>query len=480
MLRRYFTHTDAYSKLNSEINFLRLTIIMPNLVQNTTAQRDIYTVSRLNREVRQFLEQQWANIWLVGEISNFSRPGSGHWYFTLKDNDAQISCAMFRGNNQRVRVPVNAGMQVMVRARISLYEPRGNYQLIVEHLEPAGDGLLQQRYEELKRLLAAEGLFATEQKKPLPDVVRKLGVITSPSGAALHDVLAVLKRRDPSLQITVYPAQVQGVEAPAALRHALASAIRRNEVEVLLITRGGGSLEDLWAFNDEALARDIAACPIPTVSAVGHEVDFTIADFVADLRAATPSAAAELLSHDYHVYFRHLVQLRERTWRALKAVQHTKTLHLSHLNARLQPLNPKRRIEHQAQQLDHLEARLIRAMQHKLNSASQAQLSLQHRLAQQHPEREITALQEALATRRQRLQEAMLRLLNQKLKSFSASQQALHIVSPLNTLARGYSMSFDESNQLVRSSEQLQTGQLLTTRFAKGEILSRIEAIKPG
>lgn len=442
-------------------------------------QRDIYTVTRLNREVRQFLEQQWANIWLVGEISNFSRPGSGHWYFTLKDNDAQISCAMFRGNNQRVRVPVNAGMQVMVRARISLYEPRGNYQLIVEHLEPAGDGLLQQRYEELKRLLATEGLFAAERKKALPDVVRKLGVITSPSGAALHDVLAVLKRRDPSLQITVYPAQVQGVEAPAALRHALATAIRRNEVDTLLITRGGGSLEDLWAFNDEALARDIAACPIPTVSAVGHEVDFTIADFVADLRAATPSAAAELLSQDHHAYLRHLMQLRERIWRAWKNLQQSKTTHLHHLSARLQPLSPKRRIEQQAQQLDDFDARLLRAMQHKISSAQQNQQGLLHRLAQQHPERELALHQQTLTQRQQRLEKAMLALLNQKVKSFTASTQALNIVSPLNTLARGYSMTFDDNQQLVRSAEQLQQGQLLTTRFAQGEVLSRVETVKP-
>lgn len=446
---------------------------------NDTAQRDIYTVTRLNREVRQFLEQQWADIWLVGEISNFSRPGSGHWYFTLKDNDAQISCAMFRGNNQRVRVPVNAGIQVMVRARISLYEPRGNYQLIVEHLEPAGDGLLQQRYEELKRVLATEGLFAAERKKPIPQRVQKLGVITSPSGAALHDVLAVLKRRDPSLQITVYPTQVQGAEAPAAIRRALAAAIRRNEVDALLITRGGGSLEDLWAFNDEALARDIAACPIPTISAVGHEVDFTIADFVADLRAATPSAAAELLSQDNLAHVRHLMQLRERTWRAWITIQQNKRIHLNHLMARLQPLNPKRRIEQQAQLLDSLEARLHRAMRYKLSTASLAQQSLHHRLAQQHPMRDIIEHQQNLAKSQQRLQQAMLAVLNQKVRRFTANQQALHIVSPLNTLARGYSMTFDSNQQLVRSVDKLAPGQLLTTRFASGEVMSRIETIQP-
>ncbi|RUO42995.1 exodeoxyribonuclease VII large subunit [Aliidiomarina taiwanensis] len=439
------------------------------------AQRDIYTVTRLNREVRHLLEQQWGQVWLVGEVSNFSRPGSGHWYFSLKDNDAQISCAMFRGNNQRVRVPVNAGMQVMVRGRISLYEPRGNYQLIVEHLEPAGEGLLQQQFEALKRALAAEGLFAPERKKPLPERVRRLGVITSPSGAALHDVLSVLQRRDPSLHVIVYPAQVQGQEAPGALRYALSRAVQRNEVDALLITRGGGSLEDLWAFNDEGLARDIAACPLPTVSAVGHEVDFTIADFVADLRAATPSAAAELLSQDMQHYARHLQQLEQRSVRAWHTQFQGKQTLVRHLHARLQPLNPQRRIEQQSQQLDGLNERLLRSMQQRLRQQTQQHLSLLHRLQQQHPERDIQSLKSNLSQLQNRLQHAMRAFVRNKQKHFVAQQQALHIVSPLNTLARGYSMTFDEQQQLVRDATEVKPGQLITTRLGQGHLVSRVE-----
>lgn len=442
------------------------------------AQRDIYTVTRLNREVRNLLERQWGQVWLVGEVSNFSRPGSGHWYFSLKDKDAQISCAMFRGNNKRVRVPVNAGMQVMVRGRISLYEPRGNYQLIVEHLEPAGEGLLQQQFEALKRALTAEGLFAPERKKPLPERIRTLGVITSPSGAALHDVLAVLQRRDPSLQVIVYPAQVQGQEAPAALRYALARAVQRNEVDALLITRGGGSLEDLWAFNDEAFARDMAACPLPTVSAVGHEVDFTIADFVADLRAATPSAAAELLSQDMQHYVRHIQQLEQRSVRAWYTQLQVKKALIGHLQARLHPLNPKRRIEQQSQQLDGLNERLLRSIQQGLRQHAQQQQSLLHRLQQQHPERDVQALKGTLTQLQDRLHHAMQAFVRQKQKQFVAQQQALHIVSPLNTLARGYSMTFDEQHQLVRDAAQVQEGQQITTRVAEGQVVSRVEQVR--
>lgn len=488
MLRRYFTHTDAYSKLNFRIYFKKDTF-MPfqafsahtqthNSAGEQPPSRDLYTVSRLNRAVRQLLEQQWHQVWLIGEVSNFSQPSSGHWYFTLKDQDAQISCAMFRGNNQSVRTPVKAGMQVMVRARLSLYEPRGNYQLIVEHLEPAGDGLLQQRYEALKRQLNNEGLFAAERKKTLPSVIRTLGVITSPSGAALHDVLAVLKRRDPRLTVIIYPAQVQGAEAPAALRSALATAIRRNEVDALLITRGGGSLEDLWAFNDEAFARDLAACPLPTVSAIGHEVDFTITDFVADLRAATPSAAAELLSQDDANTLQQLQQLHLRARRAWQQLQDKKQQKLHHLQARLHPLSPKRQIERQAQQLDDLDARLHRAMHFQISSRQQKIQALRHRLWQQDPAREISRHQQRLTQQQHRLQQAIQQYLYQRRQNFAALSQALQLVSPLHTLARGYSISFDEQQQLVRTTTQLAVGQRITTYLADGQIHSRIETIQ--
>ncbi|RLA31329.1 MAG: exodeoxyribonuclease VII large subunit, partial [Gammaproteobacteria bacterium] len=264
----------------------------------TPADRDIYTPSRLNLEARTLLEGHFPLLWIEGELSNLARPASGHLYFSLKDARAQVRCAMFRNRNRALRFRPANGQQVLLRARAGLYEGRGEFQLIVESMEEAGHGALQRAYEELRGRLTDEGLFDEALKRPLPTLPRQIGIITSPSGAALHDVLHVLARRFPAIPVVLYPATVQGDEAPNALRAALATAIRRAECDVLLLARGGGSLEDLWAFNDEALARAIRACPIPVVSGIGHETDFTIADFVADLRAPTPSAAAEAISPD--------------------------------------------------------------------------------------------------------------------------------------------------------------------------------------
>ncbi|WP_243689715.1 exodeoxyribonuclease VII large subunit, partial [Cronobacter sakazakii] len=249
-----------------------------------TQTPSIFTVSRLNQSVRLLLEQEMGQVWISGEISNFTQPASGHWYFTLKDDTAQVRCAMFRNSNRRVTFRPQHGQQVLVRANITLYEPRGDYQIIVESMQPAGEGLLQQRYEQLKQQLAAEGLFDPALKKPLPSPARQVGVITSKTGAALHDVLNVLRRRDPSLPVVIYPTAVQGDDAPAQIVRAIELANLRDECDVLIVGRGGGSLEDLWSFNDERVARAIFASRIPVVSAVGHETDVTIADFVADLR----------------------------------------------------------------------------------------------------------------------------------------------------------------------------------------------------
>jgi len=276
---------------------------MPNAPLETgpgTPDRDVYTVSRLNQTARQLLEQGLPRIWLEGELSNLSRPSSGHLYFTLKDSRAQIRGAMFRNRNQLLRFRPQEGMQMLVRCRISLYEPRGDYQLIAESMEEAGDGALQRAFEELKRKLDLEGLLRAEHKQPLPLLPRRIGVVTSPSGAAIRDVLSVLKRRFPAIPVMVYPVPVQGKEAGREIAAMLHRAGERRECDVLILTRGGGSLEDLWAFNEEVVARAIHDCPVPVISAVGHEVDFTIADFVADQRAPTPSAAAELASPDQY------------------------------------------------------------------------------------------------------------------------------------------------------------------------------------
>ncbi len=263
---------------------------------SSLTNQNIFTVSRLNSEVRLLLENEMGIVWLIGEISNFSAPVSGHWYLTLKDSRAQVKCAMFRGNNRRVNFKPQNGNQVLVKARLSLYEPRGDYQLIIESMQPEGDGRLQQQFEELKMKLAGEGLFAQTAKKPLPEHPKRVGIITSKTGAALFDILDVLKRRDPSLPVVIYPTMVQGEEASIQIAQAIGCANSRNECDVLIVGRGGGSLEDLWCFNNEIVARTIAASQIPIISAVGHEVDVTIADFVADMRAPTPSAAAELVS----------------------------------------------------------------------------------------------------------------------------------------------------------------------------------------
>ena len=272
------------------------------------AERDIYSVSRLNREVRVLLERGFGVLWVEAEISNFSRPSSGHWYFSLKDANAQVRCAMFRQRNMLCAFTARDGQKVLVRARIGLYEPRGEFQLIVEHMEDAGLGALKRKFEELSARLKAEGLFEAERKRPLPALPRRIGVITSPSGAAVRDILHVLARRFPAVAVMVYPVAVQGAQAPAEIVAALKLACRRAECDVLILARGGGSLEDLWAFNDEQLARAIVASSIPVVSGVGHEIDFTIADFAADVRAPTPSAAAELVVPDAEEWLAALAQ----------------------------------------------------------------------------------------------------------------------------------------------------------------------------
>ncbi|MFU8783482.1 exodeoxyribonuclease VII large subunit [Aliidiomarina sp.] len=444
------------------------------------AQRQIFTVSRLNSAVRRLLEAQFGSLWLLGEISNFSAPGSGHWYFTLKDEQAQVRCAMFRGNNTRVRMRVGNGMQVLVRGRLSLYEPRGDYQLIIDSMEPAGEGLLQQQFDALKAKLHNEGLFASERKQPLPTPIRTLGVITSPTGAAIRDVLSVLQRRDPQLRVIVYPTQVQGAQAAAQIRQMLAVAIARNEVDALLLTRGGGSLEDMWCFNDEGLARDIAACPIPTISAVGHEVDFSIADFIADVRAATPSAAAELVSQDRSETMRYLAMLTQRLTRSQQQYQQQRMVQFQHLLQRLKPLSPQQRLESKSQQLDEYTQRLQRALTRNLNTTKQHQQQLQQRLWRENPQLQIQQLQTRIEQLRQQGLQALTVQLNRANARAAATHQALSIVSPLNTLERGYTISFAENGDIVRSAKQLNTGDMLRTRFAEGEVISKVERIAAG
>jgi exodeoxyribonuclease VII large subunit len=326
----------------------------------------IYTVTELNAQTRQLLEQHFSNAWVSGEISNVSHPSSGHVYFTLKDKGAQVRCALFRMNRRRIAFPIENGIQVNAYAKVSLYEPRGDYQLIVTSLEEAGDGLLQRQYEMLKKRLEAEGLFEAVHKKPLPQSPQTVGVITSATGAAIRDVIRVFARRSPNTKLIIYPTQVQGHTAAASLTTAVKLATARNECDALLITRGGGSLEDLFCFNDETLARAIFDCPMPTISAVGHEVDFTISDFVADHRAATPSAGAEILSQDQTAHQATLQHYRERLILRMRLLIQEKQHHLAQWQTRLP--NPVQHLRESAQLCDQLEIRLKQGIAQRLKT----------------------------------------------------------------------------------------------------------------
>src|ERR1700728_4779172 len=345
------------------------------------SDRDIYSVSRLNREVRILLERGFGSLWLEAGISNFARPSSGHWYFSLKDAAAQVRCAMFRQRNMLCAFTARDGQKVLVRARIGLYEPRGEYQLIVDHMEDAGLGALMRQFEELSAKLSAEGLFAAERKRPLPALPKRIGVITSPTGAAVRDILHVLARRFPAVRVLIYPVAVQGAQAAAEIVAALKTAGARLDCDVLILARGGGSLEDLWAFNDEKLARAIVASPIPVISGVGHEVDFTIADFAADVRAPTPSAAAELVAPDAEEWIAACSRLGTRLERCLRRRLAERAERLRWLTGRAAQVSPIARLAQQTQRLDELDQRMSRAMRRRMDGHRERLLWLRRRAA---------------------------------------------------------------------------------------------------
>ncbi len=436
--------------------------------------QNIFTVSRLNAEVRLLLENEMGIVWLVGEISNFSAPVSGHWYLTLKDSRAQVKCAMFRGNNRRVTFKPANGNQVLVKARLSLYEPRGDYQLIIESMQPEGDGRLQQEFEELKIKLAAEGLFAQTNKLPLPEHPKRVGIITSKTGAALYDILDVLKRRDPSLPVVIYPTMVQGDDAAIQIAQAIGRANSRNECDVLIVGRGGGSLEDLWCFNNEILARTIAASQIPIISAVGHEVDMTIADFVADVRAPTPSAAAELVSRDNSHKDQSLVAKQHKLASAMRyylAQQKQQSAQLLH---RLERQHPSYQLQRQSQQLDELDMRLRRAMQRFIDTRQQAVERKHHRLQLNSPIKHLAQQKSRLERVEHKLMDAMDRKLLTMRHQLAIAAEKLDTVSPLATLKRGYSITQTDQGKVVTSADDVKTGDLLVTRLANGEIHSTV------
>ncbi|QTF07542.1 exodeoxyribonuclease VII large subunit [Brenneria izadpanahii] len=439
----------------------------------------IFTVSRLNQTVRQLLEMEMGQIWLSGEISNFSQPSSGHWYFTLKDERAQVRCAMFRNSNRRVTFRPQNGQQVLIRASITLYEPRGDYQLLAESMQPAGDGLLQQQFEQLKQRLAAEGLFDQQFKQALPSPAKRVGVITSASGAALHDILQVLQRRDPSLPVVVYPTAVQGAEAPLQIVRAIELANRREECDVLIVGRGGGSLEDLWSFNDERVARAIFASRIPIVSAVGHETDVTIADFVGDLRAPTPSAAAELVSRNQLELIRQLQSQRQRLEMAMDYFLAQRSREFTRLHHRLQQQHPQLRLARQQTQLVKLRQRLDEGMQLQLKQLSRRSERLQQRLIQQQPQPKIHRAQQRLQQLQYQMQHAVERQLNQHKQRLGVACSHLEGVSPLATLARGYNVTTTPDGRVLKNISQAAPGDTLKTRLQDGWVESQVTALMP-
>ncbi len=437
----------------------------------------IYTPSQLTQELRTLLESALPSLWIEGEISNLARPASGHIYFTLKDANAQVRCALFRGRASALRHHPTDGDQVRLRARASLYPGRGEFQLIVEHLEPAGEGALQRAFEALKKRLAAEGLFDSELKRPLPAQPRRLGVVTSPSGAAIRDVLQVLQRRFPALPVRIYPVPVQGSAAAPAIANALELAGRRRDVDVLLLTRGGGSLEDLWPFNEEAVARALRACPLPVVSAVGHEVDVTIADLAADYRAPTPSAAAEALSPDGGAWLQSLQSLERRIQDATRRRLRQERHRVETLQRRLDGQHPRRRLRDRAQRLDDLEGRLQRTLQRGLAQRGERLGNARHRLAVQTPKRRIAQEHRRLTPLLQRRDHAIRQRLATLEQRLAQAGGRLETVSPLATLHRGYAVvQRADDGSVVRSAQSVTTGDALRTRVASGLIHCRVEA----
>lgn len=442
---------------------------MPSLTNE-----NIYTVSRLNAEVRLLLENEMGIVWLVGEISNFSAPVSGHWYLSLKDSRAQVKCAMFKGNNRFVTFKPKNGQQVLVKARLSLYEPRGDYQVIIESMQPEGDGRLQQEFEKLKMQLAAEGLFAQSNKRPLPENPQCVGVITSKTGAALFDILDVLKRRDPSLPVIIYPTLVQGEQAAIQIAQAIGRANARQECDVLIVGRGGGSLEDLWCFNHEIVARTIAASQIPIISAVGHEIDVTIADFVADVRAPTPSAAAELVSRDNSNKRQAFASYQHKLQSAMRYYTSQQAHHLRALVHTLEKQHPTYRLQRQSQQLDDTEMRLQRAIQRYISTQREHIGQQYHQLQLHSPVQTLAKQQHRLAKSEQRLLDVMEKKLLRTAHRLTLAAEKLDAVSPLATLKRGYSITRDSSGKVIHRACDLKTGDQLITRVADGEVFSTV------
>lgn len=439
----------------------------------------ILQVSELTKKVRFILESELNTVWLCGEVSNFIAANSGHWYLSLKDSKSQVKCAMFKGSNRKVRLPSGMpknGQQVLVRAKVSLYEPRGDFQLIIEQLDDAGEGILRQQFDQLKNKLLAEGLFDSAIKKPIPKNIYTVGIVTSPTGAAVKDILSVLKRRDPLLKVIIYPALVQGNDAKFEITQAINIANNRQECDVLIVGRGGGSLEDLWSFNEESVVRAIAKCSIPVISAVGHEIDTTLSDFVADLRAPTPSAAAELVSLNIQEKLTKLRSVNQRLRQEKDRYITGKQTTLNHLKHRLSLLHPAQKLTIQQQKIDELDLRLNNYFKQYCAGLSLKLSQVEKRLFLQSPLKAIQLNQQKVDNLNARLVKALLNLNKNKQRQFKQTIEQLNLVSPLATIARGYSVTKNTKGKVItRISQTREDDEIavqLTDGFIKAKVLS--------
>ena len=442
-------------------------------------ERRILSVSGLNREARQLVENGLGSVWVEGEISNLARPSSGHLYWSLKDAQAQVRCAMFRMSTRGLGFELANGRQVLVRARASVYEARGEYQLIVDYVEEAGEGALRRRFEELKKKLAAEGLFDASRKVPLPKLPKRIGVITSPTGAALHDVLTALRRRFPATAVLIYPVQVQGLGSAEDIARTLALADKRADCDVLILTRGGGSLEDLWSFNEEVVARAIAAVKLPIIVGVGHEIDFTIADFVADLRAPTPSQAAELAVPDQLEWRARFTSLAQRLAQTVRRQLTAERRQLAMLEHRLARSHPGVQLRERAQKLDELEARLTRGVERRIAQLKFRLARLATAVAHANPARRLGAARDRWRTARGDLRRALLRRLEVTQQRWKLADRSLQSLSPLATLQRGYAIVMTGGGKVLTDSGATKPGAELDVRLARGALAVTVAKIKP-
>lgn len=460
------------------------------------ANREVISVSELNHSARKLLEGEFPIVYVEGEISNFANPSSGHWYFTLKDQKSQLRCAMFRNRNQRLRFVPRNGLQILVRGKVSLYEGRGEFQLIAEHMEEAGDGALRQAYEKLKTDLQREGLFDSSTKKPIPSMPEHIGIITSATGAAIHDVITVMQRRFPAIKLSIIPVQVQGELSVSLIADALefANRYQADPIDVILLTRGGGSLEDLWSFNTEIVARAIYDSRIPVVSAIGHESDVTIADFVADLRAPTPSAAAEILTPDRNEWKVNLDRLEIKFLDRMNSVIRQHQNHLGHISRRLR--HPGQRLQDLGQRLDDLEIRLKNNFRYQLATLNIDETQSRMIAAMnQSLERFSNRLQllsaaipsplakiEAAEAKTQMLASNMQRLFKHKIENTEASFhtliQRLNTLNPLSTLDRGYAIVTTEGGHVIRSASEVTAGDTIKARLAEGKLTAEVKSVE--